>query len=399
MRSVRQRDFARIIPVPPNWRRPVQHEIDFLSNIITSRSGREQRHALRDSGRWSFQFEVAMAEDRLFRLRNDLADDQTGAWFFPVPWRAVRTSDDAPEGQPLLAFEEVPFWMQPGTALIVQTFDTEEVVVVESVEPGAVLLEEGLSFEAPEGARVYEARQVRFNEEVQFTMQAAGVWTANLRLSEVPVTTPPALPSMAGLPSFAGTDLFLDRPNWGDLPTITLKRERENFDPGRGRTHVITPVDFTRHDVQFEHFERDTSGAEWLIGFFSRQKGRRGSFWMPSWTSDFRVRSAAGASVVMHGSDFFYARAASVSTHKHVIAFWPNGGYQINTITGLSINLAGDTVVTFGSSWANPVGPSTRLHWLLLRRFAADKITVDWLTTRAARIKFSTTTLMTEEVE
>lgn len=398
MRRVKER-FGVVVPVSPNWGRMVQQEIDFLTDIITSRSGREQRHALRDSGRWSFQFTASATQERLFRLRNDLAEDQTGLSFFATPWRHVQITSTADAEDATVEVAEAPFWLAPGVHVIVQTRTAEEVLLVEDINLESILFTSGLAFPITGSARLYEARHVRYQDDIQFQLATAGVWESNMRLVEVPVTTPMHLPAEGTPETFQGTRLFLTRPDWGDSPSMRIRRERETFDPGRGKTFDWSPVDFNQNQIEFTHFQRSREDIERLIAFYSREKGRRGSFWMPTWTKDILVQGSSATTLTVPGSDFYYAYQVATNTNRHVIAFWPFGGHQINTLTDLEINGDGDTVATFGSSWAQTVTPTTRLHWLELRRFAADKITVDWHTTQYARLKLATVGLKTEEVE
>jgi hypothetical protein len=398
MRNTKER-AGWVLPIRPNWQRQVQLELDFLTDIFVSRNGKERREALRHTPRWSMNFQIAATKDRLKRLRADLNIRQTEPFFMPVEWRMARTISSVSPATLSLDFDDLPFWAETGVYIVIESPTTEQVAQIAVAAGDSITLVDPLEYAVPLGSKVRQARMVRFSGEVAFKPETSALWTASVRLEEVPGTSPESDIAISP-PQFLSTDVFIHKPDWTSAPDVTIGREREVFDPGRGQTFIWSPVDFSVFEVQAAHFAFDAEEAEEVIAFFVRQKGQRGSFWMPTFTRDFPLAASTApnaTSFIIRGEEF---RDGYLNdpVYRRVIAFWPTGGYQINTISGLTINGNGDTVVAFQNQWSQALHPDSRLHWLLLSRFAADKLTVDWDTTRVARFKLATRSLMTEEV-
>lgn len=398
MRNTKER-AGWVLPIRPNWRNQVQLELDFLTDIFVSRNGKERREALRHTPRWSVNFQIAATKERLKRLRADLNQRPVDPFYMPVEWRSATTISPVSPATLSLDFDDLPFWAETGVFIVIESPTTEQVAQIAVAAGSSITLVDPLEYAVPAGSKVRQAKLVRFSGEVAFKPETSALWTASVRLEEVPGTQQETDIEITP-PQFLNTDVFLHKPDWTSAPDVTVGNEREVYDPGRGQTFLWSPVDFSVFEVQAAHFAFDTEEAEEVIAFFTRQKGQRGSFWMPTFTQDFPVAVATAPNAttfIIRGEEF---RDAYLNdpVYRRVIAFWPSGGYQINTISGLTINGNGDTVVTCQNQWAQALRPDSRLHWLLLSRFASDKLSVDWDTTRVARFKLATRSLMTEEV-
>lgn len=60
-------------PLRPNWRGSYAVTYQFATDILITRSGREQRRALRDAPRQQIKFTVTAAQDRFRALMRTLA--------------------------------------------------------------------------------------------------------------------------------------------------------------------------------------------------------------------------------------------------------------------------------------------------------------------------------------
>lgn len=396
MRTVKSRE-GWITPLRPNWNRQVQQELDFLTDVIVSRNEQEQRFALRQTPRINYQFQVAVAADRLNRVVADISGRQNDIFWWPLDWRTAVITSGASAGADAFSLTSVPFWLRAGASIIIQTETTEELALVDDVTTGTVTLAEGLAYHAPTGAKIREARAVRFPNEVEFRQTTSKVWEATVRLSEVPAVNIFSAPAISP-GQHLETDLFEPTPDWSDAPRLKIGRTRELFDPMMGRDSIFSATDFFRRETEFSVFERTTPDMEELIAFFARQFGQRGSFWSPDLTRQLRVVGHSGNLVDVAGEDAFHGYG-ELNVLKWMVARWTDGSQQINEVTEIALDGFGDTRLTFANSWTNPVTEFTRLHWLPLRRFSSDKITVEWLTTTKAKVKLPMVTLKTEEVD
>lgn len=396
MRKIKPR-VGLVAPVMPNWKREVEVEHAFLTEIRTSRSGREQRDAVRTTARVSLNFNIAVAEDRAQRVLQDILRNQTDPWVVPVAWRqATLGAAAAAASSSLVLVGSAPFWAVPGARVVVQGA-TEEAAVIEAVTEGTLTLSAPLTADHPAGAKVKFAYSARFPDSLRFRAETPGVFTAAVRMEADPARDPQPIP---GLPdgTYAGLELFLRKPNWSERMDLTFSREREVADFTFGRISAASPINFSTVDRRMAVYGFDAESLESVLGLFLRMKGRRGSFWTPTWTRDARPRAEVPAGALYYEIDDldFDATYSSSRTHNRVIAFFPDGSYQINTITGIA-PVSGRSRVWFASAWTKPLGPDSRIHWLLRSRFASDSLTLAWMTATVGRAQFSLLSLPTDE--
>jgi hypothetical protein len=82
-------DRAIIWAFPPDWTEPIEERLSFLTDILTSRSGLEQRRALRISPRRSFNARFIVEGDNRSALDFMLASGSANAWSLPI-WPDVQ---------------------------------------------------------------------------------------------------------------------------------------------------------------------------------------------------------------------------------------------------------------------------------------------------------------------
>lgn len=397
MRRIRTR-VGSVSPLAPNWSSPVHVEHEYLTEVRTSRSGLEQREANRATARMAVNMSVAVAADLLARLRQDLDADQNAPTAVRLPWRRADVASDALSGALGLELTEAPFWAVSGALAVVTTSTAEFLVTVESLVGTTLTVAAPLPVAVAAGARVEHALACWYPESLTFTAATSGVWTTAARMEAVPGVYPqPVAPATTTI--YAGAEVFLHKPNWATRPTLTLERQREDVDFSYGRAGVFSPTTFGVTTLLTQHTTKTAEEAEELISFFHRQKGRRGAFWAPTWLEDLRsaiLNPITSDDLTVAGLDAFTAYSTS-PVHRRIIAFWPDGSYQINAVSAVAVS-GGRTVFDMAANWEERIDPSTRLHWLLPMRFGSDTLTVDFLTTQAARVQMNFVTLTVAEV-
>lgn len=396
MRYIRPR-VGDVAPVTPNWQREVEVEHAFLTEIRTSRDGTEQRDALRTSARVAVNFNIAVAEARAQRVMQDILRNQTDPWLLPLSVRQTPLAAPAQIADGAIEVADpAPWWAVVGARLVLQGA-TQEAVEVAAVVGGLIYLTEPLTAAHEAGTRVQFAYRVRFPDSLRFRAETPGTFTAAVRMEGDPArNVQPAFGTPDG--TYAGLELFLRKPNWSDRMDITISREREVADFTFGRISAASPVDFSVVDRRVAVYGFDAARVEGVLGLFLRMKGRRGSFWAPSWTADARPRGAVdpGATFYEIDGDEFAAAYAGSRTHNRLICFFPDGSHQINALSSIS-TVAGRSRLTFTGAWTRALGPESRIHWLLRSRFAGDTLTQVWSTATVAKTQFSLLSLPTNE--
>lgn len=389
--------IGRIIAARPNWSNAVTVEFQFKTNVFTARDGTEQRESTRQTARVALTYSTILDRDVMRRHMGDLAEAQHLPFAVPSEWRRLTLTVATTGGETVISLDATPFWVAAGVALVVTDGSTAEMVTIASVGVGTVTLVSPVVTAFGAGADVFHAYSARVPDTADFRAVTDRTRTATVRLDVDPVSDPQ--PLMPATPvTFEGREVLLVKPNWRDEPQLTFSQDRETVDSGVGLIEVGTPrVDHTL-TLQLGFTRITTDAAEALIATFLRMKGRRGSFWMPTWQQDIvpRVTAAAASSALeVEGSDFHAAYSAS-QVYNVLMVRWPDDSYQVNRIASVDLDISLNTVLTMTDPWTADVGASAQVMWCPLWRFASDVLEVEWLTTRVAEMTWAVQTLSNE---
>ena len=389
---------GRIIAAAPNWSSPVAVEYQFKTNVYAARDGGEQRESLRQTARVALTYNTILDRAAMRRHAGDLAEGQHIPFVVPCEWRRMALTAGTTGGvDTTLNLDDTPFWLVAGVDLVVTNGAVAERVTVASVGVGAVVLVSPIVSDFAAGAEVFHAYSARVQDSANFRAVTDRTRTAAIRLDVDPVSDPQ--PIKAAVPTtFEGRELFLVKPNWREEPQLTFWQDREDVDSSVGLIEVGTPrVDHT-YTLQMGFTRITASAAEDLIATFLRMKGRRGSFWMPTWQQDIEPRvtaAAASTSLEVEGSEFHAAYGAS-QVYNVLAVFWPDGSHQINRIASIDLDVSLNTILTMTDPWAFDVGEGAQVMWCPLWRFASDVLEVEWITTRVAEMTLAMQTLSDE---
>lgn len=389
--KVLEREGA-ILTTRPNWANPLQVEYTFKTGIFTAHDGTEQRWADRQNPRVSFQFTTALKQAGLLRHQADMVKDQIGPYAMRVESSWIVTDANGFVDSPAVWLGSNPDWLVPGATVIITTATKEFVVEVDTLSVNGFFATANLTEVIPAGSKVHLAYWVRPDASSSFELQTSTVWTGNLRFEAVPGQVVVQPNNYAGL-VYDGREVFTSAPNWRSNLQLSFEQDRQVFDPGFGLNYMSSPRVSETVQLRATHTATTPKKAKDLIDFFLRHKGRRDSFWMPTWSNDvvpMKNLLLAPTEMVVQGSEFRETFTGS-KTHQNMIVFWQDGTVQCNRIE--SIGGVSDTLLTFEKSWAYPIEQAARVMWLLLWRFDSDTLQVEWLTDQKAEMQMPMRTI------
>lgn len=386
--------IGRIPAFEPNWNQAPKVVYEFKTAVVESYDGTEQRSAIRQTPRVSLSYAFLGTAERANRHLADLATGWDIPFVVPMRWRKTRTT--ALLGINTLTLETVPFWCVPGARLVVVSETHEEAIEVASVDGSTITAAALIDGAFPVGSSVYPAFLARVEEKSSFSTPTAAVIQGDLSFDFLPGQNVIAAPAIAPA-QFEGFDVFDAAPNWQASPRLGMEIARREFDPGFGRTFVDTPIPFHYRTDQFAFRKFSAAAVEDLIAFFLRQLGKRGQFWVPTRQKDIVAAepvSAGATTLVVAGADFHAAFAG----HKvyNVAAQRVGTTYQPVRIASVAINGGGDSEITFAAPLPEAVPAGGALSWCPLRRFATDRLEVEWITSEIAEATMAFRTLPNE---
>jgi hypothetical protein len=387
---------SKVSPFTPNWRKAYQIDYQFKTDIFTSRSGKEQRRALRTSPRKTISFEATPTGDQVRRFRELMASWHNNVIVLPEIPRQSSLSAPLLAGDVLVSLpEDAPSWAIAGESVILAHRGRYETRLISTVSGAQITLAGVSALDWPAGTKIHPMVSGRLAASIGGNMatNTAAIVPVEMEVtpgSETVLPIPPA-PSV-----FNGRELFTMKPNWSSLPDVTHEAYRDEVDFGHGRTAIFTPVNFNTQIRQLTFTSKSYSEMGSIRENFERMRGQRGEFYMDTGEPDVLpgTLSPAGTnSIRVAGPDFAEAYAGS-SVHRAVAVHFRDGTVQRNVVSDIyEVDDADglDSVLQVVDTWAQDVSQSNvkMVSWLLVWRHATDTLTIEWLTDTVGRCQLT----------
>lgn len=288
-----------VFPFRPNWREPMAERISFLTDVLASSSGAEQRRTLRQTPRRSFEADFLLSGPE--RTFFDLFVNKAGGGEITAPlyWEVVTipatltagvsTRIDFDTTNREWAYHEGRLGLLIGDSALEYS-----VVEIAAVDAGGVDLAVAPGRSWPKGTRFYPLRRVAMEQVGDLTHKTAGVATVTAELRVVGPN--PWEAASSSYPVYAGLPVFTDEPNWVEDLTVEFGRDLKMLDTGIGLTYQTDPLGRALLGQAHRWF---LDGRDKLAGFrdlIYRHQGRAGAFWLPTFKADLRLVASAASS-------------------------------------------------------------------------------------------------------
>ncbi len=383
---------AKVSPLLPNWSDAYTIEYAYKTDMFKSRSGREQRRALRTSPRKKVSFN-ATPHGPAFRALNDLmASWHNNTIILPeIPRQAVLAQPLMPGETVVTLYDDAPDWAVVGATVVLSDKKHYETRRIDAVADNTITFTSTGETVISVGAKVHPGVSGRIVAEMQAARETNNVATVDFEMDVTPASEP-VIPIPAAPATFNGRELFTTKPNWISKPDVTYISEREPIDYDRGVNAIFTPIKFVSQTRKLTYTSRDYAGMKLLTDFFDRCKGQRGEFYMPTWEADIDVgkSSPAGSRTIRINGTEFAKNYPADTVHKAVAVYFRDGTVEYRTVESI-FEVAdadgNDSVIQVGADWTKIVSPDTvrTISWLLVFRHASDTLTVEWLTNSVAQ--------------
>ena len=391
---------ALLAPFIVNWRRAATVTYAYKTDVIRSRSGKEQRRALRQTPRKTLEFDAQVKSAAFVEFQAIMAAWQNNVIVVEEPGRDAPLAAVLPAGSKVVTLgDDAPSWLRAGSNVILQFGDRRESNRVVSAVGPAVTLSAAFDADWPVGTKVHYAVSGRLDTALKTRRETDRIATMTVSLEVVPGSEPVLDPPDAAV-TFGGREVFTKRFNWADRPEATYEAVRENVDYGWGRTEVFRPQDFGTILHRLTFLNRNKAEAEAIREFFERHRGQRGEFYRPSWETDIILKQAApqGTRDLRVAGPFFAKLYGGSTVHRAVSVYTKAGElrfYAVEDIFEITDSEGNDSVLQVGADLVEDTGPETvrMVSWLYASRFASDQLPVEWLTNAVAQAQITFRTL------
>lgn len=375
----------RIFPARPNWQEKFRVSYQFLTDIITSGDGKEQRRAVRLNPRKSIEFSA------LFHGKTKLSFDAFMATWQPRMAILPEYPLHVALSQPMLANglscsytgDVSPAWLKVGTPVVLVNGGTMETRTVSAASASTILFAETSPVLWPVGTKVCRALTGRLDTEPESSLITNNVLTLPVRFEVDPGTEKyPATPAGE---SVGFREVFMRKFNWERAVRLRHVYPRNTIDYGYGKIAATVPYDFPSRITTADFIGRNRADVQKTVDFFVRHRGRAREFLLPSWENDvpYFAITGGGYAIICHGKEFGELYEDS-TVHRRIVVRFANGTYSHHLVelieplpdTNSSILWTVDQLPMSDLSPATLTG----ISWELVTRFATDRLDIDWIT-------------------
>lgn len=378
-------------PHEPNWASPVETTVQFMTEIVRSRNGQEQRIAQRYEPRMGLEYDMAGRREANRDFQRQVYSNIREEIIMPV-WSA-RALVVAASGA-TVRVTEAQWWMEPGAILCVLHNRKAESAVIANRSGNTITLETPLADPWPSGARVYEGVIGRIEPKVTWTARTSEVSTIPLAFAVTPGKEPIHGTGAVGA-VFDGKEVFDHPVNWASNGRMEIEDPRAVIDYEFGTHEVLHNIAFPTITRRFEMLARSVEDAKRLENFFRRHKGRQRSFYVANTQRDLLPVSgiSAGAKTLIV-EDREVADYLNSNTVHRAIALKTPSGVRYNRIESTTKGSA-TTILSLRDAWPETVPERLlgKCSFLNLANFGSDGFSLSWLSDRIATTTVTITTL------
>lgn len=387
----------------PNWKTPLRVSHEFLTEIIASRSGKEQRRALRETARRKLSYDALVENDSLRLVNGLLARLRSAPMDVPDFSAGVLTTSAMASASATLAVDRIPTWLTAGAEVALVAGRRVEKRTVDAISGLNITFEETADAPWHPKTRICPLLSGRPAGDMRSTRITNAVGPLDVELALTPATETPDEGGVDFRAYFNGREVFMARPNWTTSPTVSYLNPVETVDFGRGVVAFTQAVDHNSQTRTATYLHRSAAEADVIRQFFNRMKGQRGEFYLPTWENDIALAQdvAAGTTdlLTVTGSELFHSYADD-PTHRAIAVTMTSGFVFFREIEGIVLD-GDDSVIVLRDPWPFdvPTADVRFISWMPVVRFATDTLTVEWVTDQVAQAVLSFRNLPAEPVE
>ena len=281
--------------IPPNWSTPVTERLEWLTDVLQSRSMSEQRRAIRLTPRRFFEFKinpVGRVRSYFDQFAHRIADERM---LLPIWHDKGKLTEASPEGDVSLEFDaEFMEFTDGGLALLWADPFNYEVVEIDMASSSGLQLTSGVQADWPKGSTIYPLRRAYLDPEISLSNLTSRVGESTL--SFMLDTDNPYDPGVEALPVYDGYPVTMLEPNRMDSLNQQFMRVMEELDNRIGR---VRRVDENPRSFQTQFYNWKARGREEhhkLRQTLYRLNGRQKGVWMPSFNHDIVLAGNVGPS-------------------------------------------------------------------------------------------------------
>lgn len=371
----------------PNWAEPVRETLGWLTDVLTSQAGIEQRIGLRDAPRRGLEYALTtMDRHASSHLEMILMGWQSRLFAVPVWTDGQTLAASLAAGSLSIPCATASYeFVANGLALLWRAHDDYEAVEIASVGGSSLTLKAATVATWPAGTRVYPIRLGRLPQRQGFTRETAHHLSGKVAFAFI---DNPGVAAADSGDSYAGYQVYLGRTNWADPIEVEASRQLETLDYDTGAPWVDDLSGLATLLKSWHWTLKSRAEIVALRGWMAARAGKRVPFWSAAQGVDLEVVAAIGSSdTAITIRNIGYARYLNGRADCRHLVIESRAGvrYYRSIPSSTEIDDASETLA-IDSALGITLQPAdiARVRFLHLVRLDSDDIEIEWHTSEVA---------------
>lgn len=383
---------TRIVFLPVEYEAPVNETLAFLTDIITSLDGKEQRIALRENPRQLFDVEYVLDENDRQRMQAVLMDWMDNLFGFPLFHEQVELTAAHTAGGTTYAItqgDQVDFRVG-GLAAVMSSADVFDVIRISAVTPTQITASDPSTNSYAIGAKVLPLRLARIVEVIPTEREVNNIETFRVRFEVSDNDTGVFAGSISGWSTYLGK-VLLDDGNVvrGTMPG-QLAHRIYRVDNSTGQVGQVSIWPKNKRSQEKGFVARSRAEILKLKKLLLAHNGRQKSFYIPTFIEDLDiVANLTLGSATMDIANIEYTRFIGSREPKATFRITFTDGTSLVRIVQSSTKISATVErLTLDTTWpANrTVAEISRVQFYELARFDSDEFVISYPRVGLARL-------------
>lgn len=270
-------------PFLPNWAQSYQESWEFKTDIIVSRSGKEQRRALRNTPRKTVEYTSLITRTDFQKLNRHLDSKQTNIMAAPDLPRFSKITSALTTSGLTATVDVVKSWMVAGQIVVLRSSNKLDFRKIESISGSTITFTYTGRENFVSGDKIHPALVVFLKDQVDVQRITNGVANASVSLEEAPGYFPLIDPPTIGFNAVLNSQAFGFTPGiigsggslpsrWSQAGTAGLTYEVQGASTVNGvrmlRLRISGTPNSTSAQIRFESITQNPAllGQTWTAG-------------------------------------------------------------------------------------------------------------------------------------
>lgn len=405
----------------PDWNEGMRETLEWLTRVLASQTGAEQRSCMRATPRRTLEFDLILSGRERSFFDQMLITHGARDWYLPLWYDVHLIESDIPNGSNFIPCLSAMGHFQPNDTVAITT-DTFSIEVnqVAAVTPEGIHLDFGILRDVPDSARVYLVKRARLREQPDYQRLSDDTIGSTARFQVVDVNDHDEveiLDEISGARLLLGDNFnglaldFTDNSyavrsmlgstlssldSYRGFPVIDIEPDA-NEDLQYGYDRLIEeldnqtglPVRIDTANLAFpkQHFGWLIHGRrehEQFLNLIYFLKGRFAAAWMPTFFNDFAMVSdtPAGESYIVVENIGFGVTGGPREGRREIVIQFADGTSLYRRVMTNTTDTKGNEIISVDQVFATglQMADVVRISFMSLVRMDQDNVEIAHLT-------------------